>query len=125
MKKASLIILTLLVLVFWGEAVLEAALHGIETVLEILELLMDELLEGVLHLAPHDAQAVTAWLGFGVFALLLVYGLKKLKRWWQRLRIATPEWWEEEKPRLRAMRKSLGWPLMLVVLLALLILVYL
>jgi hypothetical protein len=125
MKKAILIVLALLVLVFWGEAVLEAALHGIEIVLEIMELLMDELLEGVLHLAPHDAQAVTAWLGFGVFALLLIWGLKKLARWWQRLRIATPDWWKEERMRLRTMRPALGWPLVLVVLLVLLILVYL
>jgi hypothetical protein len=125
MKKAILIVLALLVLVFLGEAVLDLLAEGLEIVLETLELVTERLLEAVLALTPYEAQAVTAWLGFGAFALLLVFGLKKLARWWQRMRITAPAWWEEEKARLMAMRSSLGWPLVLIGLLVLLILVYL
>lgn len=125
MKKATLIVLAFLVLVFWGEAVLNLLAEGLEIVLETLELLTERFLEAVLALTPYEAQAATAWLGFGTAALLLVYGLKKLMRGWQRLRIATPDWWKEERMRLRTMRPALGWPLVLVVLLVLLILVYL
>jgi hypothetical protein len=125
MKKAAVIALLLLILVFWGEAVFELLLHAVEIVLEVLELLMDELLEGVLHLAPHDAQAVTAWLGFGVFSLLLYFGFRKLRRGWVRMKLATPAWWEEEKARLAAMKSSLGWPAVLIALVLLLVLIYL
>lgn len=124
MKKAIFVALALLTLVFWGESVLELLAEGLEIVLETLELLMERFLEAVLSLTPHEAQVVTAWLGFGIFALLLIFGLRKLTRWWEDLNVNPPAWWGEEKERLAAMRSSLGWPLVLIVLVALLILVY-
>jgi hypothetical protein len=125
MKKALFISIGLLILVFWGDAVLSVLVHLVEIVLETLELLVDHFLEGVLKLEPHEAQAVTAWLGFGLFVLILVLGLKKLMAVTQRLRITAPAWWEEEKVRLRAMRSSMGWPLALIAMVVLLILLYL
>ncbi len=121
MKKALFIGSGILILVFWGHAVLELLLHAIFIVLEILELLVDTVLEAV-GLTLYEAQMVTAWLGFGVFTLLLGVALKKVNTAIQKLKIQAPEWWEEEKVRLRAMRSSLRWPLTIVVLMIFLIL---
>jgi hypothetical protein len=125
MKKALFIGIGLLILIFWGDAVLSLLVHLIEIILETLELLVDHFLEGVLKLEPHEAQVATAWLGFGLFVLILVLGLKKLMTVTQRLRITGPPWWEEEKVRLRAMRSSMGWPLALIVMVLFLVLLYL
>ncbi len=121
MKKALFIGIGLLILMFWGSAVFGILLHIVVIVLETLELLVDTFLENVMGLGLYEAQAVTAWLGFGTLLLLVVVGLKKLTAYLQRLRIQAPEWWKEEKVRLRAMRSSLGWPMTLVILVAFLI----
>lgn len=121
MKKALLIGSGILILVFWWHALLELLLHAVLIVLEILELLVDTVLEHV-GLTLYEAQMVTAWLGFGVFTLLMIVGLKKANTAVQRLKTQTPLWWEEEKARLEAMRSSLRWPAALVVLAALLVL---
>jgi hypothetical protein len=120
MKKALFIGIGLLILAFWGGAVLGFLLHLLVYALEFLELIMDTLLEAV-GLTLYESQMVTAWVGFGVFLLLLVVGLKKLSAYLQRLKIAAPAWWEEEKARLRAMRSSMGWSLAAAGLVVLLI----
>jgi hypothetical protein len=125
MRKALFIGIGLLILVFWGDVVLSLLVHLVGIILETLELLTDQFLEGVLKLDPYEAQAVTAWLGFGLFTLILVLGLKKLTTFSQRLRITAPAWWEEEKVRLQAMRSSMGWPLALIAMVMLLVLLYL
>jgi hypothetical protein len=125
MKKALFIGIGLLILAFWGDAILGLLEHLVEIILETLELLVDHFLESVLKLAPREAQMVTAWLGFGLFTLILVLVLKKLARVLQRFRIKAPAWWEEEKVRLRAMRSSMGWPLGLIAMVVILVLLYL
>jgi hypothetical protein len=125
MKKALFIGIGLLILAFWGDAILGLLEHLVEIILETLELLVDHFLESVLKLAPREAQMVTAWLGFGLFTLILVLVLKKLARVLQRFRIQAPAWWEEEKVRLRAMRSSMGWPLGLIAMVVILVLLYL
>jgi hypothetical protein len=125
MKKALFIGIGLLILAFWGDAILGLLEHLVEIILETLELLVDHFLESVLKLAPREAQMVTAWLGFGLFTLILVLVLKKLARVLQRFRIQAPAWWEEERVRLRAMRSSMGWPLGLIAMVVILVLLYL
>jgi hypothetical protein len=125
MKKPIIIGAGLLILVFWGDVVLEWVGEILVILLETLELLTEELLEAMLALTPYQAQAVTAWLGFGVFSLLLVVVLRKLVGLAQRFRITGPVWWQEEKVRLRAMYSSIGWPLGVLGLVLILVLIYL
>ena len=100
---------------------LELLLHAVFIALETLELLVDTFLESIIGLTLYEAQAVTAWLGFGTFLLLLVFGLKRLNILMQRLKAQVPAWWEEEKAQLRLMRKTYGWSLGLGLVLVLVI----
>lgn len=104
MKKAILIGIGLLILFFTWHTLLELLLHAIEIVLEVLELLVDTFMEQVMGLDLYESQKATAWLGFGVFLLLLVLGLKKLILWCQETQERVGEWWGEEKIRLHALR---------------------
>lgn len=123
MKKALVIGIGLLVMIFWGGVIMEVLAEGVKLGLEVAELVTEELLEGLLALTPYEAQLVTAWLGFGLAALLLIIGLKKFNTWWQRFRLWQSSWWAEEKVRLEEMRSNISWPLAVVGLLALLVLV--
>lgn len=121
MKKAIFIGVGLLVLVLWWDVVLELLADLLELTLETLGLITERALEAVLALTPYEAKAVAAWLGLGLFVLLVIVVLRKIAAVTQRLQVTAPVWWEEEKVRLRAMRSSLGWPLVLIVLLTALI----
>ena len=121
MKKAIIAVGVLGVLIFWGDTVLEGLVHLLEIFLETLELITERLLEGLLALTPHEAQAVTAWVGFGVLVFVLITGVRKLTSWGQRLRGRARLWWEEEKPRLAARGSSIGWPLGVALLLLLVV----
>lgn len=115
MKKAAFIGIALLALVFWSGPILQLLLHALIILLEVLELLVDTILEAI-GLGLYEAQAVTAWIGFGLFCLLLVEGLRRLNNWSQRVQERAPIWWQEEKARLAAMRTALRWPIALTAL---------
>lgn len=125
MKKAVIIGVVLLILVFWGSAILPWLVEALEIFLETLELITERVLEALLALSPYQAQATTAWLGFGLAVFLLVIGYRKLSAWWRRMQARLPAWLEEEKARLAAMRYSLGWTLGLILIVGLLVLIYL
>jgi hypothetical protein len=124
-KKRLIIGLCILAAIIWVEAL--AAFMGELTILflETLELLTEHFLEALLTLTPYEAQAVTAWLGFGLGFFLLIFLLKKLNVLFDKLCSLAPRWWEEERSRFRAMRQNLGWPLAMIGLLMILVLIYL
>lgn len=121
MKKAIFIGTALLILVFEGHLVLEILLHIVETLLEILELLVDTFME-FMGLDLYESQKATAWLGFAVFSILAVEGLKRLMVWVQETRGKVDLWWAEEKVILKANRWRLA-AVGIAVLLVLLLLV--
>ena len=93
--------------------------------LETLELVTETVLEALLALTPYEAQMVTAWLGLGLFVLMLIIALKKLVALTQTFRTKGPIWWQEEKARLKAMTSSIGWPLGVAGLVFIIALLYL
>jgi len=62
-----------LVLWFFGDAVLGVSLHLLHIVIEILELGLEHLLEKLFHLQGHAAQMWTAWIGFTLILLLCMF----------------------------------------------------
>ncbi|MGZ8247706.1 hypothetical protein, partial [Methylomagnum sp.] len=101
MKKAGLIGVGLLILLIWGDMLLGLLLHGVELVLETLELLTEMFLETVFSVELYRAQAVTAWLGLGLFVLLMVFVVKRLIRRVRHWKATLPAWWRETKAELR------------------------
>ena len=59
----------LLLLFFW-DAILGGVLHLLLYLIEYLELGLEDTLELLFHLEVHDAQILTAWIGFAAFATL-------------------------------------------------------
>lgn len=123
MKKAVVIGFAFLVLVFWGDVVLHLLLEGLELTLETLELITERFLELLLVLTPYQAQAITAWLGFALLLLLLFVAYRKLTAWGGRIRLKLPLWREQAQSFLLPLHSSLGWPLGLILLFALLLLI--
>lgn len=62
-----------LVLWFFGDAVLGVSLHLLHIVIEILELGLEHLLENLFHLEGHAAQMWTAWIGFTLILMLCMF----------------------------------------------------
>ena len=62
-----------LVLWFFGDAVLGVFLHLLHIVIEILELGLEHLLESLFHLEGHAAQMWTAWIGFTLILMLCIF----------------------------------------------------
>jgi hypothetical protein len=77
------LMLSALVLVLWfsWRAILGFILHMLLIMAEILELVIDNLLEKVLHLEGHSAQMYTAWIGLGIFLALVASGYANAKRY--------------------------------------------
>lgn len=121
MKKAAFIGISLLILLIWGDMLLGLLLHGVELVLETLELLTEIFLETVFSVELYRAQAVTAWIGLGLFLLLLFFVGRWLMRRVRRWKAAVPIWWKETKAEWRAWWATYRWPvsLMVVVILGL------
>jgi len=118
MKKLAVVVLVLMALIFGGEWVieilhhiLELMFHGVMIVLEYLELFTEEVLEIVLAIAPREAQTLTAWLGMGLFLILLTLLVRTLLGWYERLKTWFIPWWAEEKASIQATYAKMGWPL--------------
>lgn len=124
-KKRLIIGLGILAAIIWADALLGLLGHLTIVLLETLELVTEEILEALLILTPYEAQAVTAWIGFGLAVFLLIVLLKKLTVLFDKLRALAPVWWDEEMARLRALRSNWVWPLAAIGLLMFLVLVYL
>ncbi|MGI9211338.1 MAG: hypothetical protein ACR2HF_02600 [Methylococcaceae bacterium] len=119
MKKLVVTILVLLVLIFGGEMlteivhhILELMIHAVLIVLEYLELFTEESLEAVLVIAPREAQTLTAWLGMGLFLIILTLIVRKLLDVYQHFREWVGPWWEEQKTYAQDLYARLGWPVM-------------
>lgn len=119
MKKLVVILLVLVGLIFGGEIVvevlhhiLELMLHAVLIVLEYLELFTEETLEVALEIAPREAQTLTAWLGLGVFLIVLTLLVRKTIDLYQAFREWFDPWREEQKARLGELYARLGWPVL-------------
>lgn len=93
--------LWLLILIFW-EPLLELMLHGLDIVIEFLELGVEDLLEMAFHLEGHSAQMYTAWTGLAAFTALAVFGylwasrfIRARFRSWFYCRFRLMEWLRE------------------------------
>jgi hypothetical protein len=77
------LILSAFVLVLWfsWRAILGFILHALLIVAEVLELLLDYLLEHVLHLEGHSAQMYTAWIGLVALIALVAYCYTHARRY--------------------------------------------
>jgi hypothetical protein len=124
MKKLVVALLILGFLVFGGEIVveimhhiLELALHAVLIVLEYLELFTEEMLEAALEIAPREAQTLTAWLGLGLFLIILTLIVRKLLDVYQGFREWFGPWWQEQKAYLKELYARLGWPVVGLVIL--------
>jgi hypothetical protein len=124
MKKAGVIGAGLLAAIFWGDVLLDFLITAVELLLETLELVTEHLLEALLALTPYEAQAVTAWLGFGLLLLFLLFGFKKLNKVFQRARATVPAWWQEKKERVHISRTGIGWQIALTGMVLILLLLY-
>lgn len=118
MKRLVVIFLVLIALVFGWELVLELLhhvlelmFHGVMIVLEYLELITEEGLEVGLAIAPREAQTLTAWLGMGLFLILLTLLVRKMMDWYQNFCSWFGPWCQEEKARFRELYATMGWPL--------------
>lgn len=114
----------MLAAILWGDVLLDFLITAVELLLETLELVTEHLLEALLTLTPYEAQAVTAWLGFGVLMLFLLFGFKKLNRIFQRAKSAVPVWWQEQKERVQISWTSIGWQIALTGMVLMLLLLY-
>jgi len=119
MKKLVVILLVLVGLIFGGEIVvevlhhiLELMLHAVLIVLEYLELFTEETLEVALEIAPREAQTLTAWLGLGLFLIVLTLLVRKTIDLYQAFREWFDPWREEQKARLGELYARLGWPVL-------------
>ncbi|HYE37441.1 hypothetical protein [Methylocaldum sp.] len=124
MKKAVVIGAGLLVLILWGDVLLHLLITAIELVLETMELVAEHLLEALLELTPYEAQAVTAWLGFGLLMLFLLFGFKKVNNFVQRAKLTAPVWWQDQKGHFRINWDSIGWQIALTGMALMLLLLY-
>ncbi len=119
MRKLVVILLVLVGLIFGGEIVvevlhhlLELMLHAVLIVLEYLELFTEETLEAALEIAPREAQTLTAWLGLGLFLIVLTLLVRKTIDLYQAFREWFDPWREEQKVRLGELYARLGWPVL-------------
>lgn len=124
MKKAGVIGAGVLATLFWGDVLLDFLITAVELLLETIELVVEHLLEAVLALTPYEAQAVTAWLGFGILMLFLLFAFKKLNGFFQRAKTDFPVWWQEQKERVQISWTSIGWQIALTGMLLMLLLLY-
>lgn len=124
MRKAAVIGVVLLILIIWGNAVLHLFLEAMEVVLETLELITERVLEALFAVTPHEAQAVTAWLGLTALIVLLASAYRKLAAWLRLMRIKAPAWWAVQKARVWEMRSSIGWSFGILAMVILLVLIY-
>ncbi|MGX2039666.1 hypothetical protein ACWJKU_05960 [Methylocaldum sp. MU1018] len=125
MKKAVVVGAGLLVLILWGDVLLHLLITAIELVLETIELVTEHVLEALLEVTPYEAQAITAWLGFGLLILFLVLGFKKLNKIVQQAKSTVPTWWQGQKERVHLNRTALGWQIALTGMVLMLLLLYL
>lgn len=93
--------LWLLILIFWAP-LLELLLHGLDIVVEFLELGVEDLLEMAFHLEAHEAQMFTAWTGLAAFTVLAVFGYLRVSRFirarfrsWSYCRFRLMQWSRE------------------------------
>ena len=91
----------LLILLFW-EPLLELLLHGLDIVVEFLELGVEEILELAFHLEGHAAQMFTAWTGLAAFTAIAVFGylwtsrfIRARFRSWSYCRFILMQWLRE------------------------------
>ena len=91
----------LLILLFW-EPRLELLLHGLDIVVEFLELGVEDILELAFHLEGHAAQMFTAWTGLAAFTALAVFGylwtsrfIRARFRSWSYCRFRLMQWLRE------------------------------
>lgn len=124
MKKAAFIGIGLLVLLIWGDMLLGLLLHGVELVLETLELLTEMFLETVFSVELYRAQAVTAWLGLGLFLLIMFFVGRRLMRRVRRWKATAPVWWSETKAEWRAWWAAYRWPVGLLVIVMLAVMIF-
>lgn len=124
MKKAGVIGAGVLAAIFWGDVLLDFLITAVELLLETLELVTEHVLEALLALTPYEAQAVTAWLGFGLLMLILLFGFKKLNGIFQRAKSTVPVWWQEQKERIQVSWSSIGWQIALTGVALILLLLY-
>jgi len=124
MKKAGVIGAGVLAAIVWADVLLHVLITAVELLLETLELVVEHLLEALLALTPYEAQAVTAWLGFGALMFFLVVGVKKLNKAFQHAQTAVPAWWQEQKDRVRISLPGIGWQIALTGMVLMLLLLY-
>lgn len=124
MKKAAFIGIGLLILLIWGDMLLGLLLHGVELVLETLELLTEMFLETVFSVELYRAQAVTAWLGLGIFLLIMFFVGRRLIRRARHWKAAAPVWWGETKAEWRAWWAAYRWLVGLLAVVALALMIF-
>lgn len=125
MKKAGVIIgAGVLATLIWSDVLLDFLITAVELLLETIELVVEHLLEAVLALTPYEAQAVTAWLGFGILMLFLLFVFKKLNGVFQRAKTDFPVWWQEQKERVQISWTGIGWQIALTGMVLMLLLLY-
>jgi hypothetical protein len=125
MKKAGMIAAGLLAAIFWGDVLLDFFVTAVELLLETIELVTEHVLEALLALTPYEAQAVTAWLGFGILMVALFFAFKRLSLVYQRAKSVFPVWWQAQKERVQVSWTGIAWQTALTGMVLMLLLLYL
>lgn len=108
-KKIYGIIAVIFIFALGGDWLITLIEEGAELFVETLHLAADTFFEVLFGFAPEQAQIASAWTGlFGLIALL-VWGGRKSRLLYHRIKQAAPGWWWETKREIKDWWQNLTW----------------